>query len=251
MAHGKMDRSKQEREISDVTYGPHTQSIREGPKWCLCQSDGCMPLLLWKEWDATLHPGLVSPLLSTSAIKARHSSCLANKSLKSSWLLLVGADSFHAEAGFTCPHLGGYQLLLPNCVRNLHSSKPLVREMLPSTCSKHQGCCWLLYPVRHQGWAPAVAWSGRWWAKGRLALLGMLGNGEAMSPSQPSKMPTWLEAKVGTDVLSTEILLKQSNFFLAINGSFALWGLRDLFKFPLLHLAKTSILSVQNGILSN
>lgn len=166
MAHGKMDRSKQEREISDVTYGPHTQSIREGPKWCLCQSDGCMPLLLWKEWDATLHPGLVSPLLSTSAIKARHSSCLANKSLKSSWLLLVGADSFHAEAGFTCPHLGGYQLLLPNCVRNLHSSKPLVREMLPSTCSKHQGCCWLLYPVRHQGWAPAVAWSGRWWAKG-------------------------------------------------------------------------------------
>ena len=38
----KMDRRKQERERQDVTYGLHTQSIREGPKRCLCQSNGCM-----------------------------------------------------------------------------------------------------------------------------------------------------------------------------------------------------------------
>ena len=215
----------------------HRASERDLNGACARATAACsaLPLLLGKERDAALHPGLVSPLVPASVIKARHSSCVATTSIRSSCLLPVGAVVFHAEAGFTCPCLGGYQLLLPNHARNLRGSKSSVREMLPSACSKHQGRWCLLYPTRHRRWALAAhglagvgqratlsfSSGGTPSCKGRLALLGMLGSREATSPPQPSKMPVWLEAKVGTSVLSTEFLLKQSSFFLAINGSFA------------------------------
>lgn len=163
MAHGKMGRSKQERESWDVTYGLHTQSIREGPKQCLCQSDGCMHSNASPPWEGMrCHPPSW-PYFSTVALKASHSSCVATKSIRSSQLLPVGADVFDAEAGFTYPRLGGCQLLLSNHVRNLCGSKSRteVREMLPSACSKHQGCCQLLYPTRDQCTALTATGSGR------------------------------------------------------------------------------------------
>lgn len=163
MAHGKIDRSKQERESWDVTYGLHTQSIREGPKRCLCQSDGCTLSNASPPWEGMrCHPPSW-PYFSTVALKASHSSCVATKSIRSSQLLPVGADVFNAEAGFTYPRLGGCQLLLSNHARNLCGSKSHteVREMLPSACSKHQGCCRLLYPTRHQCTALTATGSGR------------------------------------------------------------------------------------------
>lgn len=97
MAHGKMDRSKQERESWDVTYSLHTQSIREGPKWCLCQSNGCMLSPASPPWER------VRCLVPPSATRARCSSSVATKCIRISRLLPVGGDVFDPEAGFTCP----------------------------------------------------------------------------------------------------------------------------------------------------
>lgn len=97
MAHGKMDRSKQKRESWDVTYGPHTLSIRQGPKQCLCQGNACMLSPASCPWER------VRCLISPSAIRARCSSTAATKTIQSSQLLPVGGAIFYPEAGFTCP----------------------------------------------------------------------------------------------------------------------------------------------------
>lgn len=82
MTHGNMDRSKQERESWDVTHGPHIRGDLNS--LCAKAMAACstLPLLLGKEGDAALYPGLVSPLLPAPAIKARHSSDLANQLCK-------------------------------------------------------------------------------------------------------------------------------------------------------------------------
>lgn len=111
--------------------------------------------------------------------------------------------------------------------------------------------------------APVAVRSTRFWAKGnaeylrqgstqlqgQAGLLRMLGSREAISPPQPSRMPTWLEVKVST--LAPSFFSSKAVSSLPSLEVLPLWGLRDPFKFPLLHLAKWSILSLSNGLLSN
>lgn len=62
------------------------------------------------------------------------------------------------------PHLSGYQHLLPSHARNLCGSKSAC-VMLPPACSERQGHCWLLCPMRHQGWALGATRTGSHWAR--------------------------------------------------------------------------------------
>lgn len=123
MAHGKMDRSKQKRESWDVTYGLHTLSIREGPKQCLCQGNGCMLSPASSPWESEM-----------SDFSICNQSQMQQHCCKQ--VLPVGGDIFDPEAGFMCPLTPQWvPLLLPN---HLQGSKSAC-VMLPPACSEHQG----------------------------------------------------------------------------------------------------------------
>jgi len=78
----------------------HRASERDLSGACAKAMAACSaPLLLGKDQAAALQPGLVSPLLPSSATKGRHSSCAATKSVGSSQLLPVGADVTESQNG--------------------------------------------------------------------------------------------------------------------------------------------------------
>lgn len=103
--------------------------------------------------------------------------------------------------------------------------------LLPAASTRAAaGCSALPCPaLRGTDLGLAAIQSGRCWAKakaehfkrGYAQLRGQAGERGGNGSTTALQTSTQLEAKLGTSVLSTEILLKQMSFFLAISGRFA------------------------------
>lgn len=192
MAHGKMDRSKQKRESWDVTYGLHTVSIREGPKRCLCQGNGCTLNPASPPWERVSETSEVS--ICSQGKMQQH--CCNQVYTKFPVAPYGRRDIFDPEAGFTRP---------PTPAPDSESCKkpPWLRirmgdaaSLLPGAALGH--CCcsarpgsraglWDLHGLAATGQRATLGTSGRAMpsCKSRLALLGMLWNGEEKSLQHP------------------------------------------------------------------